>query len=49
VTSGIATAYIPVRFQVPPEIVVLTLTPGRRPQAAWAAGNEGFAMARVTT
>jgi len=27
VTSGIGTAYIPVRFRVPPEIVVLTLTP----------------------
>jgi hypothetical protein len=27
VTSGIGTAIIPVRFRVPPEIVVLTLTP----------------------
>jgi predicted MPP superfamily phosphohydrolase len=27
VTSGIGTAIIPARFRVPPEIVVLTLTP----------------------
>ncbi len=27
VTSGIGTAIIPVRFRVPPEIAVITLTP----------------------